>query len=54
MGWKRLWRDLIGPDTEFVSLDPVVIEREWRRGVELVHRLDVRLLNRVIEAKGKV
>jgi len=52
-GWKRLMRDLLGPD-EFDRIDPVVTEREWIRGAEVTHRVDYKLLDRIMRAKEKV
>ena len=52
-GWRRLLRDLLAPDAEFVTLDPVVVERELIRGAEATHRIDVRHLQKVIVAKKK-
>lgn len=45
------WTAPPGIAEEFPDLDPVLITYEWRGGVEMLHRLDVRLLTRIIAAK---
>jgi type II secretory pathway predicted ATPase ExeA len=50
-GWRRLLRDLLDPD-EFATIDPVVIEREYIRGAEVVHRVDYKLLDRILRARN--
>ena len=50
-GWRRLLRDLLDPD-EFAQIDPVVIEREYIRGQEVVHRVDYKLLDRIMRARN--
>lgn len=50
----RRWASLLGRDLpEFPYLDPIVTERAWIKGHEVVTHTNVRLLQQVVDAKAK-
>ena len=49
----HLWAGLLGRDIpEFPHLNPIVTERAWINGHEVVTHTNVRLLQQVVEAKA--
>lgn len=51
--WNRLWKVIVQGESEFRDLDPVLEERCWIRGAEVVTRTNYRLLDQVVKAKGR-